>query len=559
MGILLSYAVRHYGKMPMLKFAALLFTWMVPFSTVIINEAKAASYYYVKVWKLDAKTVEHGPLLYTLKDSEHFKWAIKNASGKTVFVTGMDPLKKTFQLPTLPPDYYKVGVYVRGPGKFLAISNLVTLQVAAAVPVPASNPQFVLKASISNNRACAIVADKKPDSGVVWCWGVILKPIELNGKYQKMSGNIGDPWPMVKSLGNTSYFEAKDIAVGSYHSCALTVDGQVYCWGLAADGKLGIGVTTGDYSNFPLAVMKSDGTPLNGIKKIVAGGEFTCALHLDSTVYCWGNNSFGTMGNGEATQASSHWAAIPPTTESGAPLTGIAEITAGGSSLCAVSMNSNQPTLCWGNAAAGNLGIGKGALSVPQVYSVSIPTEAPGLNSTLDIGMGLNQSCTQSGNSVVRCYGSNEWFANGNPVADFMKVKPCYGLSCAYTLHFNEVISDLEAGTSHNCVLLSSGKLRCWGQNWYGNLGNGQTTNIDPNGQWGMAGIAEPQKVVLKSGQELANIISVTAGTGNTCAVDLSGTLYCWGAGFSGILGNVTAYGKDAKVPYAVPVQFTGP
>ena len=90
------------------------------------------------------------------------------------------------------------------------------------------------------------------------------------------------------------------IAAGEGHSCAVKTDGTVWCWGGASDGEVGDG-TTGD-ANFlrltPVQVVDGGGGFLTGVKAVTANWYTTCALKTDGTVWCWGYDGFGQLGDG---------------------------------------------------------------------------------------------------------------------------------------------------------------------------------------------------------------------------------------------------------------------
>jgi len=101
----------------------------------------------------------------------------------------------------------------------------------------------------------------------------------------------------------------KEVAAGYYHTCALTEKGEVYCWGYNYSGQLGDGTTTGRYT--PVRVLKgaaatgdNDGTYLTNIKAIAAGRYHTCAISNQNNLYCWGGNGYGQLGDGTTNMRS---------------------------------------------------------------------------------------------------------------------------------------------------------------------------------------------------------------------------------------------------------------
>ena len=131
------------------------------------------------------------------------------------------------------------------------------------------------------------------------------------------------------------------IAAGDDSACAITLAGAVFCWGDNSVGELGNGSTVN--SNVPVAVMGLS----SGVKAVSVGTQYACAILMDGTVDCWGDNTSGELGNG--TQMIS---LVP------GPVTGLGGVTSsrtGWFAACAVSMGA---VMCWGNNSYGELGNG---------------------------------------------------------------------------------------------------------------------------------------------------------------------------------------------------------
>ncbi len=180
-------------------------------------------------------------------------------------------------------------------------------------------------------HTCAVV------SGGVKCWGY--------GGYGQLGNGatVGSSTPVgVKDLGSG----ATEIAAGDYHTCAL-VSGGVKCWGANAAGQLGINPTTS--VSVPVGV---SGLPAgSGVTAIAAGDNHSCAI-LSGGVMCWGSNDYGQLGDGTTTSSSA------PKWASGLGAgSGVTAIAAGGMHTCAVLSGSVK---CWGDIAAGQLGINPG-------------------------------------------------------------------------------------------------------------------------------------------------------------------------------------------------------
>jgi hypothetical protein len=120
-----------------------------------------------------------------------------------------------------------------------------------------------------------------------------------------------DPSPATASSAATAALAFAQVTGGDVHSCGLTSDQQAYCWGYAETGQLGTGSTSGPEScigaqgPFPCSTRPAAVTGGHQFRQISAGNLYTCAVSTDFRAYCWGSNSFGTLGDGSTTDRSS--------------------------------------------------------------------------------------------------------------------------------------------------------------------------------------------------------------------------------------------------------------
>ena len=263
-----------------------------------------------------------------------------------------------------------------------------------------------------------------------------------------------------------------DLSAGDNHTCAVSESGLVRCWGDNSFGQLG----NPDYdaTNRPVDV------PMPGDARIVqvaAGAFHTCALSNDARVFCWGENSWGSLGLGYfGNQISPQLVTLAPTTAT--PV----RITAGGFTTC-VAM-SNGTAQCWGRNQYGEVGDGTRAVR-------NVPTAVTGVADAVDIDAGVNHTCIVRVTGRMQCWGRNIDGRAGD------MTYPNVAL--------------LSAGGAHTCVRTTVGGLHCWGANTFGQL---TPNNID-------AGVAH-----------------VATGANHTCAATEAGTVVCWGASAAGQLGD---------------------
>lgn len=188
----------------------------------------------------------------------------------------------------------------------------------------------VQQVALGDFHACALV------NGAVKCWG-------RNNHGQLGIGLSGDtsnvPLPVIGLPDGIA-----QIAAGTEHSCAITAQGEAWCWGNNDHGQLGDGATT-DHAA-PAPVMGLGGRALS----MAAGKEHTCALLEDGKVKCWGGGERGQLGNGA-------WAdSLAPVLVQLPAGFRVAQIASGGSHMCARSLGGNVS--CWGWNYAGQLGNG---------------------------------------------------------------------------------------------------------------------------------------------------------------------------------------------------------
>jgi alpha-tubulin suppressor-like RCC1 family protein len=291
-----------------------------------------------------------------------------------------------------------------------------------------------------------------------------------------------------------------------YHSTCAVVAGGAKCWGDDVESQAGD--DTRFFSRTPIPV-----AGLAAPAALIVGGEYhTCSLSSAGAVSCWGLDDSGQLGDGSLIKTP-HPVGV---TGLGA---GVVALAAGGVHNCAVT--SIGAVQCWGSNSQGQLGNGT------KVDS-SIPVDVTGLGSGfVAVSASGGHSCALSSAGAVKCWGSGTAGQLGNGISMSSLVPVAVtGLGSGVAS-----ISSPSTGAS-TCVVTAAGAVKCWGDNYFGELGNNSTTNS-----------AVPVDVVgLGSG-----VATVVAGVRNACVITTAGALQCWGvwspvpiavAGFgSGVVG----------------------
>jgi alpha-tubulin suppressor-like RCC1 family protein len=183
---------------------------------------------------------------------------------------------------------------------------------------------------------------------------------------------------------------------------------------------------------------------------------------------------------------------------------------------------SDGTVRCWGDNSKGGLGIGK----ITQAFEKSV--QVADIHAARQIAAGLDFTCASLVDGTVRCWGNNQYGQRGDGTTNNTLLPVAVtGLHSA---------TDVAAGFHHACALLKDGSVSCWGRNEHGQLGN--ATQIDASIPVPVSGITTATAVIT--------------GDYHSCALLQAGTVRCWGGNDLGQLGNGT------KTDAAVPVGVTG-
>ncbi len=381
---------------------------------------------------------------------------------------------------------------------FVAIGFAHVGTAGAAAPV---SPQRSVAAG--GEYACALST-----TGTVACWGA-------NGFGQLGDGSTTNSLVPVTVSGLSG---VRAISTGVEITCALLGAGTVECWGSNQHGSLGSGSASGPQScGFltPCSTVPVVVSGLSAVRAISVGGSGACALITDGSVWCWGYNVVGQLGDGTATDSS------VPVRVSG--LSKVVAISSGGEDSCAVLAGGGAK--CWGRGDFGQLGNGASIDS-------HIPVTVSGLSNVRAISVD-GGGCALIADGTVDCWGENLNAALG--IGNITGPETCGPIPIACSTRpvrvsgLTNAISIASNG-GRTCAVLTDRTVACWGNNIFGALGDGST-----NGPQLCHGF--PCSTVPVAVSSLSAASSVTLGDTVTCALLTSGEAKCWGANNIGQLG----------------------
>jgi alpha-tubulin suppressor-like RCC1 family protein len=401
--------------------------------------------------------------------------------------------------------------------------------------------------ALGDDHVCGVRKD-----GTLWCWG-------RNHHGQLGVDSVIDEY-LPKQVGAATNYEQVD--AGYYNSCAIRGDGTLWCWGNNVYGQLGVAPTNtdpncGSCKRTPVQVGQD-----TDWQRVQIGGDrmsgtptrqgFVCGLRTDGTLWCWGSNLRGQLGDG-STSASTTPQQVGGDTDWADFCTGAAHscgLKASGTLWCWGSGDSLQsgqadtaplsvPTQvgsdvdwtgldcgadhscatkkdgelrCWGSDQRGQLGRGT---------SGNKDSPHPLMDDWLEIAGHSNHSCGIKNDSSLWCWGRNYVGQLGQPDKHDRQTPVMLG-----------VVADkwkyVVTGSDHSCAVKTDGSLGCWGQCAAGSCGGapkpGATGNTDPLYQ---------------------NWERVAVGYRNACGIKTDGTLWCWGNDSDGQVGNGTPALKE--------------
>jgi alpha-tubulin suppressor-like RCC1 family protein len=298
------------------------------------------------------------------------------------------------------------------------------------------------------------------------------------------------------------------VASGNDHVCAIRGGGTVWCWGYNGWGQLGNGNTT---SSLVLQQVSGISTAV----EVAASGGSSFARLADGTVVGWGlHYGAGELGDGSMIVQRT----------SPVPVVGLRDIVdlAGGGWAHSCAVAATGQVWCWGWNQYATLGDGSTASRVA-------PGLVTGITTAVEACAGYTHSCARLQDGSVRCWGAiNAYGAlgTGNTNNTLVPVS-VVGITTAV---------EIACGTHHTCARLANGTVQCWGYNAYGQLGDGTTSTRYAPGL--VAGLTDA--VEIATGEDVWRGNQSGSAADRTCARRTNGTIQCWGYNGYGGVGDGT-------------------
>lgn len=327
--------------------------------------------------------------------------------------------------------------------------------------------------SASSSHICALNS-----TGTVFCWGSNAKG-ELGQPGSDMAiatiaqnPHADTPVPLTESIVS--------ISTGKEHSCALSVNGTIWCWGGGQLGQLGHGILRNEA--MPVKVPHPQATKWVQARKwdqLSCGSEHSCAVDTKGSIWCWGRNDHGQLGRGTFIGSPT-----PLRVRVEKDVGGFSQITCGESHTCAISRTGM--IFCWGGNAGGTLGVSAAITNTPQelkIYNSGDPWK--------HVSSGHGYTCGIDSNGKVKCWGRNDL----NQLIDKKK-------------RLSKNWSKISSGIGHTCGIQEDGSAWCWGRCDDYELGDGLSTGD-------VCTEKRPVKVVRSH-----KWVEISPGLSYTCGID---------------------------------------
>lgn len=322
-------------------------------------------------------------------------------------------------------------------------------------------------------------------------------------------------------------------AAGSSHSLALCADGTLAAWGSNSSGRLGNGTTTS--SSLPVAVSRSGAFAGKTVVSISAGSAHSLALCSDGTVFAWGNNGSGRLGIGSTITSISLPTAVTTTgVLAGKFVTAIAAGDQHSLALC-----SDGTVVSWGNNSFGQLGASQylSSSTVPvAVHMAGVLAD----KTVTAIAAGVSHSLVLCADGTLAAWGLN---SSGQLGFGFVSSSDIPELVDTSGVLSGRTVVGIAAGYGHSLALCADGAVAAWGENTWGQLGNGSISTSTYPVLTNAAGFT-PRRI--------------SSGYRHSMLSGAPGSAACFGQNVYGQLGDGTLTTRNTPVALSTAWQLPG-
>lgn len=373
--------------------------------------------------------------------------------------------------------------------------DLVQLHTTNPVTVDPGDPpeSFVANQPITAGRGTSLATT----DGAAWSWGT---GVHATGQ-QAHTRTVPEPVPDLAGVAA--------VAAGESHTLTLLEDGTVWGWGGNRSGQLGDGNPV-SRRLLPVQASGLDGVVAIEASAPAGSSAFSLALRQDGTVWAWGNNSSGQLGDGSTSVR------IVPTRVRN--LTGVVDIAAGG--LHSLALTEDGTVWAWGRNATGQVGDGT---TQPRLQ----PVQVAGLTDVVAVAASNSTSYALRADGTVWAWGANFAGLVGDGTTE-------HRLEPVQVVGLTDVVA-IDPATA----VRSDGTVWAWGANQFGQVGDGTTETRHAPVQ--VTGVDD--------------VVEVAAGSGHRLALEADGQVWAWGNNGDGQLGDDTTENRTVPVPAEIALE----
>jgi alpha-tubulin suppressor-like RCC1 family protein len=368
--------------------------------------------------------------------------------------------------------------------------------------------------SAGRDHSCALIAD-----GSAYCWGSSefgqLGVADDGTTCPRDDRKIPCRTGPIAVAGGLKF---QKVSAGGVHTCGLTDNSRIFCWGSNLHGALGDPAVAQSFAPIPIF-----STAI--FMDVAAGGSHSCGLRTDGTLFCWGGNDFGQLGLGSTTTGSAAPVATSTTQR-------FASIAAGERRTC--GRIPSGTTYCWGLTLVLQ-GTNETTVIRPQPQQVSPTTFFQSLT------VGSNTTCGIALDNRAYCWELNPFGGIGDGSTTGAPAPRLVGSTRSFVA--------ISSGSTQTCAIADDAIAYCWGGGDFGQLGVSPTVLVIRCGEAPDLISCSPTPIRV-SGWRLFSRISAGQGD-HVCALSLAGNIYCWGAGGLGQRGD----GRTSRAEWS-PVKI---